>query len=78
MRGVRSFEQYRILLMPDHPTPVELRTHTADPVPFVIYDSTDVKNNPGVTFDESITEKDGIVVIEEGHRLMDYFIKGAL
>ncbi|MEC4686522.1 MAG: cofactor-independent phosphoglycerate mutase [Nitrospirota bacterium] len=77
MRGVRSFEQYRILLMPDHPTPVEMRTHTADPVPFVIYDSTDVKDNP-VTFDESITERDGIVVIEEGHRLMDYFIKGAL
>ena len=78
MRGARSFEQYRILLMPDHPTPVEVRTHTADPVPFVIYDSTDAKDNPGVTFDESITERDGIVVIEEGHRLMDYFIKGAL
>ncbi len=78
IRGARSFEQYRILLMPDHPTPVEVRTHTADPVPFVIYDSTDVKDNPGVTFDESITERDGIVVIEEGHRLMDYFIRGAL
>ncbi|NOY39132.1 MAG: phosphoglycerate mutase, partial [Nitrospirae bacterium] len=78
MRGARSFEQYRILLMPDHPTPVEVRTHTADPVPFVIYDSTDVKDNAGVAFDESITERDGIVVIEEGYRLMDYFIKGAL
>ncbi len=78
IRGARSFEQYRILLMPDHPTPIEVRTHTADPVPFVIYDSTDVKNNAGVAFDESITERDGIVVIEEGYRLMDYFIKGAL
>jgi len=78
MRGARSFEQYRILLMPDHPTPIEVRTHTADPVPFVIYDSNDTRDNTGVTFDESITERDGIVVIEEGHRLMDYFIKGAL
>ena len=78
MRGARSFEQYRILLMPDHPTPIEVRTHTADPVPFVIYDSTDVKDNAGVAFDESIIEREGIVVIEEGHRLMDYFIRGAL
>ncbi|NOZ24777.1 MAG: cofactor-independent phosphoglycerate mutase [Nitrospirae bacterium] len=78
MRGARSFEQYRILLMPDHPTPIEVRTHTPDPVPFVIYDSSDTRDNAGVAFDESITERDGIVVIEEGHRLMDYFIKGAL
>ncbi len=31
---------YRMLIMPDHPTPVRLRTHTADPVPYVLYDST--------------------------------------
>ena len=39
MRGIKSFEEFRILLMPDHPTPIELRTHTDEPVPFVIYDS---------------------------------------
>lgn len=32
-------EAYRILLCPDHPTPVHLRTHTGDPIPFVLYDS---------------------------------------
>lgn len=31
---------YRILLMPDHPTPISKRTHTSDPVPYVLYDST--------------------------------------
>lgn len=31
---------YRMLVMPDHPTPIHLRTHTADPVPYLIYDST--------------------------------------
>ncbi len=34
-----SGEPYRLLLLPDHPTPVACRTHTADPVPYVIYDS---------------------------------------
>jgi 2,3-bisphosphoglycerate-independent phosphoglycerate mutase len=32
-------EPYRILVMPDHETPVEIQTHTADPVPFILYDS---------------------------------------
>ncbi len=35
-----SGEDYRILVLPDHPTPIRLRTHTSDPVPYVLYDST--------------------------------------
>jgi 2,3-bisphosphoglycerate-independent phosphoglycerate mutase len=77
MKGLKKrFKDYRILLMPDHATPVKLRTHTDDPVPFVIYDSRNEKKNKGVTYDESITERRDIVAIEEGHKLMDYFIKG--
>ena len=37
--GVEVGEDYSILIMPDHPTPVSLRTHTSDPVPFVLYRS---------------------------------------
>ena len=33
-------EDFRLLLLPDHPTPLRIRTHTADPVPYLIYDST--------------------------------------
>ena len=33
-------EEYRLLLLPDHPTPIEVRTHTKDPVPYLLYDST--------------------------------------
>ncbi len=33
-------EDYRMLVMPDHPTPVRVRTHTSDPVPYLLYDST--------------------------------------
>src|SRR5208283_1857687 len=76
LKGLEErFREYRVLLLPDHATPVEIRTHTDEPVPFVIYDSREKKNNQGVTYDESITGRNDIVVIEEGHRLMDYFIK---
>lgn len=76
MRGIRPFNEYRVLLMPDHATPIEVRTHTDEPVPFVIYDSRIKRKNEGVTFDESITERNDIMVVEEGYRLMDYFIRG--
>ena len=76
MKGIKKFNEYRILLMPDHATPIELRAHTGEPVPFVIFDSKHKKKNEGVAYDESITEKKDIVVIEEGYKLMDYFIKG--
>ena len=33
-------EDFRLLLLPDHPTPIEARTHTGDPVPYLLYDST--------------------------------------
>lgn len=35
----QSGEEYRLLILPDHPTPVYLRTHTSDPVPYILYDS---------------------------------------
>jgi len=76
MRGMESFDEYRILLLPDHATPIEVRTHTDEPVPFTIYDSRMKRNNDGVAFDELITEREDILVFEEGYKLMDYFIKG--
>ena len=33
-------EDYRMLILPDHPTPIRIRTHSADPVPYILYDST--------------------------------------
>lgn len=35
-----SGEDYRMLILPDHPTPIRVRTHTGSPVPFLLYDST--------------------------------------
>ena len=44
-------EDYRILVLPDHPTPICLRTHTSDPVPYVLFDSR-VNNNSNTAFSE--------------------------
>jgi len=76
MEGMKVFPEYRILLLPDHATPVELRTHSAEPVPFVLYDSRSEKGSPVSAYDEKITGRSDVLSFEEGHRLMDYFIKG--
>jgi 2,3-bisphosphoglycerate-independent phosphoglycerate mutase len=62
--------------LPDHATPIEVKTHTDEPVPFIIFDSRIKKKKGDMTFDESIAERDDILFFKEGHRLMDYFIKG--
>jgi 2,3-bisphosphoglycerate-independent phosphoglycerate mutase len=77
IKGMADSGEYRVMILPDHATPIEVRTHTDEPVPFVIYDSRSKKDNLHASFDESIIERDDILVFEEGHRLMDYFIRGA-
>lgn len=65
-------EDLRILICPDHPTPLALRTHTNDPVPYLIYDST--KMVKGVeNFNEETARATGIF-IEKGHELMGRFL----
>jgi 2,3-bisphosphoglycerate-independent phosphoglycerate mutase len=76
MEGMKRFPEYRIMLLPDHATPIAIRTHSSEPVPFVIYDSRGPRKNTVTVYDEQITELDGIRAFEEGYRLMDYFIKG--
>jgi len=75
MKDMQAFGDYRILLLPDHPTPLSMRTHTGDPVPFVLFDSRDKGEDKDVAYDEAITGRDDILVFEEGHKLMDYFIR---
>ncbi len=70
----RDGVDYRMLILPDHPTPLKLRTHTRDSVPYIIYDSTDEKTNDVTMYSEDEAKKSGIL-IEEGHKLMERFIK---
>jgi len=76
MEGMKAFPEYRIIVLPDHATPIAIRTHSAEPVPFVIFDSRVQRNNAVTAYDETITERGDILSFEEGFRLMDYFIKG--
>jgi len=75
LRGLKKFKEYRVLLMPDHATPVEIRTHTDEPVPFVIFDSRIKINNGALSYDEKLVEREDAMNFEEGYKLMDYFIK---
>lgn len=68
-------EHYRILLMPDHLTPVKTRTHAPGAVPFVIYDNREERSEGIVAYSEREARKTGLRV-EIGHRLLeDYFIR---
>lgn len=70
-------EDYKIMILPDHPTPLVLRTHTSDPVPFLIYEKNNELNLPMQEYDEFSAKETGIFV-QEGYKLMDYFIKGTI
>lgn len=75
LKGITAFQEYKILVLPDHATPLEVRTHTEEPVPFIIYDSRIKQYHEHRMYDETIAERDDVLFFEEGHRLMDYFIK---
>ena len=65
---------FKLLLLPDHPTPIVTRTHAKDPVPYLLYDSRVLKS--GVpSIDEKSAEATGVFV-EEGCTLMGRFIRG--
>ena len=66
-------EDFKILVLPDHPTPLEIRTHSKEPVPFFLYDSR--KENAGVSsFTESVAAETGLYV-PDGFTLLDRVIE---
>lgn len=67
-------EPLSVLVMPDHPTPVAVRTHTGDPVPFVIWRSDAPGAHPAPRYTEADAESTGVYV-EHGYTLMDRFLK---
>ena len=65
-----SGEDYRMLVLPDHPTPIEVRTHTSEPVPYLLYDSTNVQDNDWQYSEKCAAE--GGIYHGKGHELIDY------
>lgn len=66
-------EDFRLLVLPDHPTPIRLRTHVGEPVPFLLYDSTDKKSSD-LLYNESDAKKSGIY-IENGYKIIDHLFE---
>lgn len=74
LENLAGFEEIRVLVMPDHPTPVRIRTHSSDPVPYLLFDSKQ-PNPAGPSKYDEVSARQGLF-INEGHQLMKYFIKG--
>ncbi len=66
-------EDYKIMILPDHPTPIVTGTHASDPVPFLIYEK-DREIESGVTSIDEETAKTTGVFVEKGHELMKIFL----
>ena len=70
---LKKLKNFRLAVLPDHPTPVSLRTHTAEPVPFAVY-GKDIEPDETPVFSEAAV-KNSKFVFERGHELMEYLIK---
>ena len=68
-----SGEHYHVLVCPDHPTPIATRTHSAEPIPYMIYKS-DCELDSGVTTYNEETAASTGVFVEEGYTLLDRLI----
>ena len=64
--------EYRMMILPDHPTPIRVRTHTPDPVPYLLYDSTALQDHTW-NYNEKEAKQSGNV-IAKGHQGMDYLL----
>ena len=73
LNGLKELGPHRVLLMPDHATPLETKTHSGEPVPFAIYDS-EISNGSGRPYDEAGAAATGIR-IENGYELMGKFLR---
>ena len=66
-------EDFRMMILPDHPTPICIRTHSADPVPYILYDSRNEKSEIW-SYNEEEAAQTG-VFIPEGYLLMEKFLE---
>lgn len=69
----KSGEDFRLLVMPDHPTPIRTRTHSSDPVPYMLYDST-AEQDHSWDYNEKEAKESGHY-LDEGYTLIRDFLK---
>lgn len=68
----QSGEDYRMLILPDHPTPIRIRTHSNGPIPYLLYDSTKQLGSYE-TYNETVGEQSGIVR-KDGYQLIEVLL----
>lgn len=71
-KGLEQYEDYKILLLPDHPTPIVTRTHASDPVPYLLYQKSAPKT--GVDTINEETAKSTGIYMENGPAMMPHFL----
>jgi len=70
---LRGYDDFAVLVCPDHPTPLSIRTHTSTPVPYLIYDSkNEINSGVKVFCEKEARETDNY--IEKGFTMMNYFL----
>lgn len=75
LEGIKRFGDYRLIVLPDHATPVDTKTHASDPVPFAIYPSPGEQVvQPGNGYSEKAA-KEASLLIGDGPSLMKLFLK---
>ncbi|HUC97343.1 MAG TPA: cofactor-independent phosphoglycerate mutase [Candidatus Polarisedimenticolaceae bacterium] len=75
LKGMAHRKDWRVLLMPDHPTAIALKTHVSDPVPFVLYSPQEPRNNGSVGYNETDAAKTGVIA-KRAFKLMEALIEG--
>lgn len=70
---LRGYDDFAVLVCPDHPTPLSIRTHTSTPVPYLIYDSKNAIDSGVKVFCEKEARETGNY-IEKGFTMMNYFL----
>ena len=75
LEGVKSFNEYKILILSDHPTPIDIRTHVNEPVPYAICSSADMGiKDRSLSYTEKSAFKNNHIV-EHGWELMSIFLE---
>lgn len=78
IRQVRSkYKAFRVLVLPDHPTPIEIKTHSDEPVPFVYYDSLKEYSSGFFKYSEKTARKSRLIV-KHGNKMLEKLIHAGL
>lgn len=76
LNALKGKPGYRVVVMPDHPTPIAVKSHTSEPVPFIMWDSgNELPVDESKKYDEDAAAATG-VIYEDGYQLFEKLLMG--